>query len=573
MPTTLDVDVLWRGTLPELINSTPTEAQRQWLRTIHPVGYSNDTVILATPNDFVRQWLDERCSDTIREILTQQAGRPIGVMIMVEAGSGPETTPDHQAAAAPMAPPPAPPTGAPPAASPPPAAPPVGAPTSGAPAPTSNGTGHAAGDDWRLDAPWADTPADGAGDAGGIDQANVDPEVMLAMARQATQDPGEIAFESSSQRPLDAPGRPPGDAVVLPERRPAPQPELEPETQLNPKYSFDSFVIGSSNRFAHAAAFAVAETPAKAYNPLFIYGDSGLGKTHLLHAVGHYVRHLYPRLRVRYVTTEQFTNEFISAVKDARMADFQALYRKVDMLLIDDIQFLSKAERTQEEFFHTFNALHNAEKQIVISSDRPPRQIAQLEDRLRSRFEWGLMTDVQPPDLETRIAILRRKCATERLDMAADVLEFIASRVESNIRELEGALIRVAAFASLQGKAPDSEMAERVLKDLFPEDAKRDISVHLIQDEVAAFFDYTVEEMKSKNRTRKLSRARQIAMYLTREMTDMSLPKIGDAFGGRDHSTVLHANNKIADLMGEERVIYDQVQELTQVIRTRARQG
>ncbi|MFT5223020.1 MAG: chromosomal replication initiator protein, partial [Glaciecola sp.] len=314
-------------------------------------------------------------------------------------------------------------------------------------------------------------------------------------------------------------------------------------------------------------------TPAKAYNPLFIYGESGLGKTHLLHAIGHYVRHLYPRLRVRYVTTEQFTNEFISAVRDGRMSDFQRMYRKFDILLVDDIQFLSERERTQEEFFHTFNALHNAEKQIVISSDRAPRSIARLEDRLRSRFEWGLMTDVTPPDLETRIAILRRKSATERLDVSHDVLEFIASRVQSNIRELEGALIRVAAFGSLQGKSPDAEMAERVLKDLFPEDAKRDISVHLIQDEVSSYFEFTIEEMQSKNRTRKLSNARQIAMYLTREMTDMSLPKIGDAFGGRDHSTVLHANNKIADLMGEKRAIYDQVMELTNTIKNRARQS
>ncbi len=348
-------------------------------------------------------------------------------------------------------------------------------------------------------------------------------------------------------------------------------PDIEPDTQLNPKYVFDSFVIGASNRFAHAAAFAVAETPAKAYNPLFIYGESGLGKTHLLHAVGHYVRHLYPRLRVRYVTTEQFTNEFITAVRDARMADFQRLYRQIDILLVDDIQFLSKAERTQEEFFHTFNALHNAEKQIVLSSDRPPRQIAALEDRLRSRFEWGLMTDVQPPDLETRIAILRKKSMTERLDISDDVLEFIASRVQSNIRELEGALIRVAAFGSLQGKLPDVEMAERVLKDLFPEEGEQPVTVHLIMDEVAPYFDFTVEELCSKSRTRKLSTARQIAMYLTRELTDMSLPKIGDAFGGRDHSTVLHANHKIADLMGERRQIYEQVMELTNRIKTRAR--
>jgi chromosomal replication initiator protein len=330
-------------------------------------------------------------------------------------------------------------------------------------------------------------------------------------------------------------------------------------------------VIGSSNRFAHAAATAVAEAPAKSYNPLFIYGGAGLGKTHLLHAIGHYVRNLYPRLQVRYVTTEQFTNEFINGIRDDRINAFQRLYRQADVLLIDDIQFLQQKERTQEEFFHTFNALHNAEKQIVISSDRPPKQIAQLEDRLRSRFEWGLMTDVQPPDLETRIAILRKKSDSDHLGVSPEVLELIASKVQSNIRELEGALIRVSAFASLQRAPADSGMAEDVLKDLFPDGRDQEVSVQLIMDEVAAYFSLTVEDLCSPSRSRQLVTARQIAMYLTRELTEMSLPRIGKAFGGRDHTTVMHAKSKIARLMQERRAIYDQVQELTNRVKTRAR--
>jgi chromosomal replication initiator protein len=274
---------------------------------------------------------------------------------------------------------------------------------------------------------------------------------------------------------------------------------------------------------------------------------------------------------VRYVTTEQFTNEFINGIRDDSITDFQRRYRQADVLLIDDIQFLQQKERTQEEFFHTFNALHNAEKQIVISSDRPPKQISQLEDRLRSRFEWGLMTDVQPPDLETRIAILRKKCETDRLGVSPDVLELIASKVQSNIRELEGALIRVSAFASLQRSAADSQMAEAVLKDLFPDDRDQEVSVQLIMEEVSDFFSLTVEDLCSPSRSRQLVTARQIAMYLTRELTDLSLPRIGKAFGGRDHTTVMHATKKIAGLMQERRAIYDQVQELTNRIKTRAR--
>jgi len=342
--------------------------------------------------------------------------------------------------------------------------------------------------------------------------------------------------------------------------------------KLNPKYTFDRFVIGSSNRFAHAAAVAVAEAPAKAYNPLFIYGQAGLGKTHLLHAVGHYASNLFPQVRLQYVTSEEFTNDFINAIRDERAGGFQRRYRETDILLIDDIQFLEGKERTQEEFFHTFNTLHNADKQIIISSDRPPKQIATLEDRLRSRFEWGLITDIQPPDLETRIAILRKKSMADGFNAPDDVLSFIASKIQSNIRELEGALIRVTAFASLNRSPIDLALTQIVLKDLFPDEGGHEVSVAVIMAETADYFGLAIEDLTGSSRSRLLVTARQMAMYLTRELTDLSLPKIGQAFGGRDHTTVMHASQKIRGLMQERRSIYNQVQELTSRVKVRAQQ-
>ncbi|HSV68447.1 MAG TPA: chromosomal replication initiator protein DnaA [Mycobacteriales bacterium] len=342
--------------------------------------------------------------------------------------------------------------------------------------------------------------------------------------------------------------------------------------RLNPKYLFETFVIGSSNRFAHAAAVAVAEAPAKAYNPLFIYGESGLGKTHLLHAIGHYSWRLFPHVRVRYVSSEEFTNDFINSLRDDKMQAFQRRYRDLDILLIDDIQFLERAERTQEEFFHTFNTLHNANKQIVITSDRPPKQLITLEDRLRTRFEWGLITDVQAPDLETRIAILRKKAVQERLNAPPEVLEFIASKIQSNIRELEGALIRVTAFASLNRQGVDLALAEIVLKDLIPESEGPEITASTIMATCAEYFSVSVEDLCGTSRSRVLVTARQIAMYLCRELTDLSLPKIGQMFGGRDHTTVMHADRKIRSLMAERRSIFNQVTELTNRIKLRARQ-
>jgi chromosomal replication initiator protein len=343
------------------------------------------------------------------------------------------------------------------------------------------------------------------------------------------------------------------------------------EARLNPKYVFETFVIGSSNRFAHAAAVAVAEAPGKAYNPLLIYGDSGLGKTHLLHAIGHYVRSLFNGIKVRYVSSEEFTNDFINAIRDDRAAGFQRRYRDVDVLLIDDIQFLEGKIQTQEEFFHTFNTLHNANKQIVITSDRPPKRLEALEDRLRNRFEWGLITDVQPPDLETRIAILRKKAATERLTAPPDVLEFIASKIQTNIRELEGALIRVTAFASLNRQPVDLTLAEIVLKDLIPEGGEPEITAAVIIAQTAAYFGLSIDDLCGASRSRVLVTARQIAMYLCRELTDLSLPKIGQQFGGRDHTTVMHADRKIRVLMAERRSVYNQVRELTNRIKQQAR--
>lgn len=343
----------------------------------------------------------------------------------------------------------------------------------------------------------------------------------------------------------------------------------EPTARLNPKYLFDTFVIGASNRFAHAAAVAVAEAPAKAYNPLFIYGESGLGKTHLLHAIGHYARSLYPGTRVRYVSSEEFTNEFINSIRDGKGDSFRKRYREMDILLVDDIQFLADKESTQEEFFHTFNTLHNANKQIVLSSDRPPKQLVTLEDRLRNRFEWGLITDVQPPELETRIAILRKKAVQEQLNAPPEVLEFIASRISRNIRELEGALIRVTAFASLNRQPVDLGLTEIVLKDLIPggENAAPEITATAIMAATADYFGLTVEDLCGTSRGRALVTARQIAMYLCRELTDLSLPKIGAQFGNRDHTTVMHADRKIRALMAERRSIYNQVTELTNRIK------
>jgi chromosomal replication initiator protein len=403
-------------------------------------------------------------------------------------------------------------------------------------------------------------------------------EVRLAVTVDPTIAPGindDLTDEVADATYAD--GHSPRDVDQLPRFDDGPRPGTgSPGTRsedgrLNAKYTFDTFVIGSSNRFAHAAAVAVAEQPARAYNPLFIYGGSGLGKTHLLHAIGHYTRTLYNGTRVRYVSSEEFTNEFINSIRDDKAAVFQRRYRDVDVLLVDDIQFLSGKVQTQEEFFHTFNTLHNANKQIVVTSDLPPKQLQDFEDRMRSRFEWGLITDVQPPDLETRIAILRKKSVQERLVAPPEVLEFIASKISTNIRELEGALIRVTAFASLNRTPVDLTITEIVLKDLLPSDVGPEITAAQIMTTTAQYFGVTVEDLCGSSRSRVLVTARQIAMYLCRELTDLSLPKIGQAFGGRDHTTVMHADRKIRHLMAERRSLFNQVTDLTTRIKSQPR--
>ncbi|WP_210603827.1 chromosomal replication initiator protein DnaA [Brevibacterium oceani] len=436
----------------------------------------------------------------------------------------------------------------------------------------------------RHDADHDHTPAEAAGSTRPATVDRTPPGFdHTAPGREAeTPDPAQSSPAQSS--PAQAPSVPAesrmterelkiAEATAAPMVPPVDAPGV---AQLNPKYTFDTFVIGASNRFAHAAAFAVAEAPAKAYNPLFIYGDSGLGKTHLLHAIGYYATQLFPEIRVKYVSSEEFVNDFINTIGSSKTSNalrpaFQRRYREVDILMIDDIQFLQGKDATVEEFFHTFNALHNEAKQVVITSDQPPKMLKGFEERLRSRFEWGLLTDVQPPDMETRFAILRRKAAAEQLDVPDDVLEYIASRVSSNIRELEGALIRVTAFANLNDQQIDVSLAETVLKDFITQDDTPAVTAADIMGQTAAYFSLTLDDLCGTSRSRTLTTARQIAMYLCRELTDLSLPKIGQAFGGRDHTTVMHANKKIRTQMAERRAVYTQVTELTNRIKQQHR--
>jgi len=394
---------------------------------------------------------------------------------------------------------------------------------------------------------------------------------FLDLLRAAVRDAGGAERGVAFQVVEAVPPSPPAGAQAVPTAvTPLPL-EVAPRSEIagiNPKYTFDSFVIGSSNRFAHAAALAVAEAPAQAYNPLFIYGHTGLGKTHLLHAIANFVTDHGGGLTCRYVTSETFMNDFINSLRDKRIEGFKQRYRTYDVLLIDDVQFFEHKERIQEEFFHTFNSLYEAGRQIVMSSDRPPRDISTLEERLRSRFEWGLITDIQPPDLETRIAILRKKVKGDQIEIRdPELLTFIASRVSTNIRELEGALTRVVAFASLTGRALSVDLAQDVLKDVFPQGESAQISIERIQELVCERFGVTREELTGDRRSQNIVYPRQVAMYLARELTDSSLPKIGKEFGGRDHTTVIHATSKIARLIREDRSVYNLVQELTARVR------
>lgn len=442
-----NIDELWKHSLSILEKKISKPSFETWLKSTKAYSLKKDTLTVIAPNEFARDWLEERYSDVIGEVLYETTGEQLEVKFIIPHNQKEE--------------------------------------------------------DYDLPAP-------------------------AKKVRRSDDDQHEI-----------------------------------PQTLLIPKYTFDTFVIGSGNRFAHAASLAVAEAPAKAYNPLFIYGGVGLGKTHLMHAIGHYVLEHNPSAKVVYLSSEKFTNEFINSIRDNRAEDFRNKYRNVDVLLIDDIQFLAGKESTQEEFFHTFNALHEESKQIVISSDRPPKEIPTLEDRLRSRFEWGLITDITPPDLETRIAILRKKAKAERLDISNEVMIYIANQIDSNIRELEGALIRVVAYSSLINKDINADLAAEALKDIIPNSKPKIIAISDIQRTVGEYFNVKLDDFKAKKRTKSVAFPRQIAMYLSRELTDSSLPKIGEEFGGRDHTTVIHAHEKISKLLQVDSQLQDHIKEIT----------
>ena len=496
---------------PGIVDNLPPN-QRVWLTSSKPLMLAENTAVVAVPNEFTRNQLEGRLRTRIEDTLSERLGKPVRLAVSVDPTLERDVA-DRR-----------------------PGSQPAGSPV------------HTTARQPR--------PSTGAVRRSGTDGPSRPSRRPATRRTDSTSTHRQVARATCRQRSASA-----SLTTGI------------PDSPLNPRYSFETFVIGSSNRFAHAAAVAVAEAPGKAYNPLLVYGDSGLGKTHLLHAIGHYVRNLWTGAKIRYVSSEAFTNDVINAIKDANTAALQRRYRDVDVLLVDDIQFLEGKQQTQEEFFHTFNTLHNANKQIVISSDRPPKRLTQLEDRLRNRFEWGLLTDVQPPDLETRIAILRKKAAADRLSAPADVLEFIASRIQTNIRELEGALIRVTAFASINQQEVDMTLAEIVLKDLIPEGGEPEVTAGLIIAQTATYFGFSIEDLCGPSRTRALVTARQIAMYLCRELTELSLPKIGQQFGGRDHTTVMNADRRIRKDLAERRNVFHQVTELTTRIKQQAKQS
>jgi chromosomal replication initiator protein len=628
-----DLAEVWARSLEELSDLQIEPHQRAWLRLTRPLGLVENTALIATPNEFVKEQLETRLRALITHALSREFGRNIQLAVTVDpatAGGGipspreaasppggpgiggpghPGMGPGHSSHGTPgggpempgglgiAAPHHAGDRAAEPGGQMPggnmlrgPYPHPGGYPSRGYPqqpgpgSPSAPGAGHerdAAGGPLAAPGSLAGLGPGGAAGTAASDRLTAPPlgGGPLGGGPAVTGRDARGQDEPMTGFPMHEDTRHGGEHSGLP-HRPSGLPGLPPpglprpaQARLNPKYTFETFVIGSSNRFAHAAAVAVAEAPAKAYNPMFIYGDSGLGKTHLLHAIGHYTQSLYHGVRVRYVSSEEFTNDFINMIRDGKQDGFRRRYRDVDVLLVDDIQFLENKEGTQEEFFHTFNTLHNASKQIVISSDRAPKRLVTLEDRLRSRFEWGLITDVQPPELETRIAILRKKAVQEGLNAPPEALEYIASRISTNIRELEGALIRVTAFASLNRQTVDLQLAEIVLKDLIPEAQGPEITASTIMGQTASYFGMSIDDLCGTSRSRVLVTARQIAMYLCRELTDLSLPKIGQQFGGRDHTTVMHAERKIRSLMAERRSIYNQVTELTNRIKQQARSG
>ena len=538
---------VWLRLLTGLSETETTAQQRAFAKLTTLDGLVGDTALLSVPNEFAKDTIETRMRDLVTSALSCELGRDVRIAVAVD----PKRDIGSDAGLA---------------------TPDLGAPDLGAarlvtaehPTTGSQITDHS------TTRPLAEQlELESAGSVATLEGSSL-PVIDAQHAATGAAGADVVDLRSVPATPLQPPGHnSTGHSAGTgrePDRRAS-----EP-TRLNPRYIFETFVIGSSNRFAHAAAVAVAEAPAKAYNPLFVYGESGLGKTHLLHAIGHYAMNLYS-VRVRYVSSEEFTNDFINSIRDGKAEGFRRRYRDVEVLLVDDIQFLENKEQTQEEFFHTFNTLHNANKQIVISSDRPPQQLVTLEDRLRNRFQWGLTTDVQPPELETRIAILRKKAAQEGLDAPPEVLEYIASKISTNIRELEGALIRITAFASLNRQGVDLALAEIVLRDLIPDQSGPEITSATIMAQTSVYFGLSMEDLCGSSRNRALVNARQIAMYLCRELTDLSLPKIGDQFGGRDHTTVMHADKKIRHLMAERRSVFNQVTELTNRIKSQARQS
>jgi chromosomal replication initiator protein len=515
------LETVWPEVVAELVTGTGdsvvpvTNAQRAWLALVRPLTVAQGFALLSVPSSFAQEAIERDLREPILKALGRRLGPQIeglGVRIAAPAAPEPDNGPRHAR-----------------------------------PSPSAR--------DRHLPSDAADEATDFQRRRPGPADDDDDEPVVMAPSTWPS-----YFTESSAGRPAAPPSAP---------ARSSGSPSSS-SASLNAKYTFDTFVIGASNRFAHAAAVAIAEAPARAYNPLFVWGASGLGKTHLLHAAGHYAQRLFPGMRVKYVSTEEFTNDFINSLRDDRKVAFKRRYRETDILLVDDIQFIEGKEGIQEEFFHTFNTLHNANKQIVVSSDRPPKQLATLEERLRTRFEWGLITDVQPPELETRIAILSKKARMDRLDVPHDVLELIASRIERNIRELEGALIRVTAFASLNGQPLDLTLAEVVLRDLMPDSAALEINASTIMAVTAEYFKTTIDELCGPGKARPLAQARQNAMYLCRELTDLSLPKIGQAFG-RDHTTVMYADKKIRKEMAERREVYERLQELTARIKQRSK--
>ena len=539
---------IWHGLVDAWIEGDGTQfpplsaSSRSVLRQIQPVLFINGIAVMTTPNEWSKGVVEGALAEPIEKVLGDILQSPVTLSLSIREAEPEDATPsantdavrgaaEQQAPAAHSA-----------VHTPVPSTPATPAPAAKAAAPS------------QPSAP-AESPQH--------DPKQEEHTRVLAAERLAQQHQGTNQPESRNEVfvPAEASSSPAADTD---------EGDRDSDTLLNKKYTFESFVIGGSNQFAHAACRAVAEAPARAYNPLFIWGESGLGKTHLLHAIGHYAKELQPDMRVRYVSSEELTNDFINSIANDRREEFKREYRNLDMLIVDDIQFLQGKESTQEEFFHTFNALHQANKQIVLSSDRPPRQLTTLEDRLRTRFEGGLITDVQTPDLETRMAILSRKAAAEGTTLPEDVLELIASRYETSIRELEGALIRVTAYCSL-GKEPiTKQAAEIALRDIMPVDDVQ-MTPQVIIDVVSSYFDLTVDELVGKGRTKRFVQARQIAMYLCRELTDLSLPKLGQAFGGRDHTTVMHAERRIREQLTEDRVTFNEVQELTQRAKAAAR--